>query len=84
MDGLANMRVHANLNYSNTNYALRLTDIYIVKVGQECARDETYLNPLLLLHSATIGMPPMALTTQTSHALPSNWPAVHRWLCYHS
>lgn len=34
MDGLANMRVHASMNYSNTNYALRLTDIYIVKVGQ--------------------------------------------------
>ncbi|KAH8415974.1 hypothetical protein KR222_005445 [Zaprionus bogoriensis] len=31
MDGVANMRVHANLNYSNTNYAIRLTDIYIVK-----------------------------------------------------
>ncbi|XP_034475931.1 zinc finger FYVE domain-containing protein 9 [Drosophila innubila] len=31
MDGVANMRVHASFNYSNTNYAIRLTDIFIVK-----------------------------------------------------
>ncbi|KPU76042.1 uncharacterized protein Dana_GF12817, isoform C [Drosophila ananassae] len=31
MDGISNMRVHASFNYSNTNYAIRLSDIYIVK-----------------------------------------------------
>ncbi|EDW02149.1 uncharacterized protein LOC6559938 [Drosophila grimshawi] len=31
MDGIANMRVHASFNYSNTNYAIRLSDIFIVK-----------------------------------------------------
>ncbi|XP_030558207.1 zinc finger FYVE domain-containing protein 9 isoform X2 [Drosophila novamexicana] len=31
MDGVANMRVHASFNYSNTNYAIRLSDIFIVK-----------------------------------------------------
>ncbi|KAH8348700.1 hypothetical protein KR084_009944 [Drosophila pseudotakahashii] len=31
MDGISNMRVHASFNYSNANYAIRLSDIYIVK-----------------------------------------------------
>ncbi|XP_017060990.1 zinc finger FYVE domain-containing protein 9 [Drosophila ficusphila] len=31
MDGISNMRVHATFNYSNANYAIRLSDIYIVK-----------------------------------------------------
>uniref|UniRef100_A0A6P4FDL2 Zinc finger FYVE domain-containing protein n=1 Tax=Drosophila rhopaloa TaxID=1041015 RepID=A0A6P4FDL2_DRORH len=31
MDGICNMRVHASFNYSNTNYAIRLSDIYIIK-----------------------------------------------------
>ncbi|XP_017865547.1 PREDICTED: zinc finger FYVE domain-containing protein 9 isoform X5 [Drosophila arizonae] len=31
MDGVANMRVHASFNYSNTNYAIRLSDIFIIK-----------------------------------------------------
>lgn len=34
MDGVANMRVHASFNYSNTNYAIRLSDIFIIKVTQ--------------------------------------------------
>lgn len=33
MDGISNMRVHASFNYSNANYAIRLSDIYIVKVS---------------------------------------------------
>jgi len=34
MDGISNMRVlkWASFNYSNTNYAIRLSDIYIIKV----------------------------------------------------
>jgi len=32
MDGISNMRVHASFNYSNANYAIRLSDIYVVKV----------------------------------------------------
>ncbi|EDW72391.2 uncharacterized protein Dwil_GK20901 [Drosophila willistoni] len=31
MDGIANMRVHASFNYSNANYAIKLSDIFIVK-----------------------------------------------------
>ncbi|KAH8301797.1 hypothetical protein KR059_011835 [Drosophila kikkawai] len=31
MDGISNMRVHASFNYSNANYAIRLSDIYVVK-----------------------------------------------------
>ncbi|KNC31156.1 hypothetical protein FF38_13972 [Lucilia cuprina] len=31
MDGISSMRVHASFNYSNSNYAIRLTDIYVVK-----------------------------------------------------
>ncbi|XP_034134571.1 zinc finger FYVE domain-containing protein 9 isoform X2 [Drosophila guanche] len=31
MEGISNMRVHASFNYSNANYAIRLSDIYIVK-----------------------------------------------------
>lgn len=32
MDGVSSMRVHASFNYSNSNYAIRLTDIYVIKV----------------------------------------------------
>ncbi|KAH8254901.1 hypothetical protein KR026_002271 [Drosophila bipectinata] len=31
MDGISSMRVHASFNYSNTNYTIRLSDIYMVK-----------------------------------------------------
>lgn len=83
MDGLANMRVHANLNYSNTNYALRLTDIYILKVSKGFAYIELRFNTFSF-YSARIGMPPMALTMRISHALPSSWPEVPPWRYYHS
>ena len=32
MDGVSSMRVHASFNYSSSNYAIRLTDIYVIKV----------------------------------------------------
>ncbi|XP_013119149.2 zinc finger FYVE domain-containing protein 9 [Stomoxys calcitrans] len=31
MDGVSSMRVHASFNYSNSNYAIRLTDIYVIQ-----------------------------------------------------
>ncbi|TMW39663.1 hypothetical protein DOY81_015257, partial [Sarcophaga bullata] len=31
MDGVSSMRVHASFNYSSSNYAIRLTDIYVIK-----------------------------------------------------
>ncbi|XP_030382863.1 zinc finger FYVE domain-containing protein 9 [Scaptodrosophila lebanonensis] len=31
MDGVANIRVHGTLNYSSTNYIIRLTDVFILK-----------------------------------------------------
>lgn len=43
MDGVANMRVHASFNYSNANYAIRLTDIFIVKVGTCIKLERNYL-----------------------------------------
>ncbi|XP_037951624.1 zinc finger FYVE domain-containing protein 9-like [Teleopsis dalmanni] len=34
MEGTSSMRVHASFNYSNTNYLIRLTDIYIIKYDE--------------------------------------------------
>ncbi|XP_073812365.1 smad anchor for receptor activation [Musca autumnalis] len=31
MDGVSSMRVHASFSYSNLNYAIRLTDIYVIQ-----------------------------------------------------
>lgn len=33
MEGISSMRVHDSFNYANANYAIRLTDIYILKVS---------------------------------------------------
>ncbi|XP_041447795.1 zinc finger FYVE domain-containing protein 9-like [Drosophila obscura] len=35
MEGISNMRVHASFNFSNANYAIRLSEIYIVKVRED-------------------------------------------------
>ncbi|XP_036331337.1 zinc finger FYVE domain-containing protein 9 [Rhagoletis pomonella] len=34
MEGICSMRVHDSFNYSNANYAIRLTDIYILKYDE--------------------------------------------------
>lgn len=34
MDGISSMRVHDSFNYANANYAIRLTDIYILKYDE--------------------------------------------------
>ncbi|XP_061387743.1 zinc finger FYVE domain-containing protein 9 [Musca vetustissima] len=31
MDGVSSMRVHASFSYSNSNYSIRLTDIYVIQ-----------------------------------------------------
>lgn len=33
MDGVSSMRVHASFSYSNSNYSIRLTDIYVIQVS---------------------------------------------------
>ncbi|KAL9921740.1 smad anchor for receptor activation [Glossina fuscipes fuscipes] len=45
MDGISSMRVHASFNYSNTNYAIRLTDIYVLKYDEWYASTST-LTPI--------------------------------------
>uniref|UniRef100_A0A1B0AC63 Uncharacterized protein n=1 Tax=Glossina pallidipes TaxID=7398 RepID=A0A1B0AC63_GLOPL len=45
MDGISSMRVHASFNYSNTNYAIRLTDIYVFKYAEWYANAST-LTPI--------------------------------------
>uniref|UniRef100_A0A1A9X3W2 FYVE-type domain-containing protein n=1 Tax=Glossina brevipalpis TaxID=37001 RepID=A0A1A9X3W2_9MUSC len=47
MDGISSMRVHASFNYSNTNYAIRLTDIYVLKYDEWYASAST-LTPTTL------------------------------------
>jgi len=54
MDGISNMRVHASFNYSNANYAIRLSDIYVVKVLSN--RFTLYYDYFHLLFSAVRGL----------------------------
>ncbi|CAD7015197.1 unnamed protein product [Ceratitis capitata] len=43
MEGISSMRVHDSYNYSNANYAIRLTDIYIIKYDEWYAASQSAL-----------------------------------------
>ncbi|XP_067631089.1 zinc finger FYVE domain-containing protein 16 [Eurosta solidaginis] len=43
MEGVSSMRVHDSFNYSNANYSIRLTDIYIIKYDEWYASAQSEL-----------------------------------------
>ncbi|XP_053966503.1 zinc finger FYVE domain-containing protein 9 [Anastrepha ludens] len=54
MEGISSMRVHDSFNYANANYAIRLTDIYILKY------DEWYVSAQSALAATSMDVTRMA------------------------